>query len=83
MQVTQILIQDNLENNILEQLPLVVKIQNLINIDYVRDRNSENTFTVTYLNKQNDIVTQGSVTEQQLAPFEPATLQNVQLKRQS
>ena len=50
MQVTQILIQDNLENNILEQLPLVVKIQNLINIDYVRDRNSENTFTVTYLN---------------------------------
>lgn len=60
-----------------------VCIRGLRNIDYVRDRDSANSFTVSLLAENNQIIVQSSVNELLLPKLVPATLSQLSFTRKS
>jgi hypothetical protein len=51
------LLLENLNGRITPDAPVIVEIVGLVNIDYVRERNDVNMFTVSFLSQEGFVVT--------------------------
>ena len=52
-------------------------VQGLKNIDFVRKRTAENMFAVSFVGKDGYVITQGTISEEDLDDFVPKELQSV------